>query len=284
MCSLAHTSRRDFVLASSALTLSRLVGAQTRGELTFGMVPYLPVQQLIRLYEPVVSVIEGVFSAPCRLVSATDFAQFLERGRGGEFDAIGASPHVARLLNREVGYLPLVRATAPLQPVLVVAAESSMKQLMDVRNKSILVADPLAVHVLIPMRGLRDVGMVPGRDVQVVVAGNQRNAIQRMLNGEAPAAVASMSTLGTLPKDMAARVRVLHAFPAGLTPMAYLVHPRHIATASRLTQALLAFSNSAGGREHVKLAQHEGLVQLGLKELEGQDAIVTEYFRMRQLP
>lgn len=272
------------MLAGTALTVSGLVRPQAREELTFGMVPYLPVQQLIRLYEPVVAVIENVLSAPCRLVSAPDFGQFIGRGRTGGFDAVGASPHVARLLNREVGYLPMVRATAPLQPVLVVAAESSMKQLPDLRSKAIMVADPLAVHVLIPMRGLRDAGMVPGRDIQVVVAGNQRNAVQRMLNGEAPAAIASMSTLGTLPKDMAARFRILHAFPAGLTPMAYLLHPRHAAKATQLTDALLAFADSPPGREHVRLAQHDGLVRLGSRELEGQDTIVTEYFRMRQLP
>lgn len=266
------------------MAASGWVSAQPREELTFGMVPYLPVQQLIRLYEPVVAVIEGVMSTPCRLVSAPDFSQFIGRGRSGGFDAIGASPHVARLLNREVGYLPMVRATALLQPVLVVAADSNMKQLVDLRSKAILVADPLAVHVLIPMRGLRDAGMVPGRDVQVMVAGNQRNAVQRMLNGEAPAAIASMSTLGTLPKDIGARLRVLHAFPAGLTPMAYLLHPRHAVRANQLTDSLLAFADSPAGREHVRLAQHDGLVRLGAQELKGQDTIVTEYFRMRQLP
>ncbi len=272
------------MLTSTAMALSGLARAQVREELTFGMVPYQPIQQLIRLYEPVVAVIESSFDAPCRLVSAPDFEQFVERGRAGEFDTVGASPHVARMLNRDAGYLPLVRATAPLQPVMVVATKSDMKNLADMRGKSVMVADLLAVHVLIPMRALRDATMVPGRDIHAVVAGNQRNAVQRMLNGEAPAAIASLSTLGTLPKEMTARVRVLHAFPVGLTPMAYLAHPRHAARVPRLKGALLSFANSDAGRAYVKLAQHGGLAPLVSDDLEGQDAIVTEYFRMRQLP
>ncbi|MEJ6004679.1 PhnD/SsuA/transferrin family substrate-binding protein [Paucibacter sp. AS339] len=249
--------------------------------LVFGMVPYLPVQQLVRLYEPIVGLFARKLHKPCRLGSATDFTQFIERARGGEFDLVGASPHVARILHREANFLPLVRATAPLEPLFIVPLASPIKQLKDLAGQSLLVADPFAVHVLIALRHLRDQGLVPGREVKLLIAGTQRNGVQRMLKGDAAAAVGSASTLALLPHDLSSRFRVLAAAPKGLTPMAYLAHPRLRSQVGALTQSLLAFPQTAEGLAMFKETQHEGLSPLTAAELAGADPLVVEYYKQR---
>jgi len=164
--------RRQFLGAAAALLGAATAGAQTAGNpFVFGMVPYLPVQQLVRLYEPLVAQLERSLGRKGRLASSADFEQFIERARAGEFDVVGASPHVARLLQREEGFIPLARATAPLEPVFVVPIESALKTFADLQGSSLLVADPFAVHVLIALRALRDAGIVPGQAVRLIVAG-----------------------------------------------------------------------------------------------------------------
>ncbi len=280
-----RSQRRDCLAWLASLSVGGQAFAQSNanepGALVFGMVPYLPVQQLVRLYEPVVKLFERTLGKPSRLASAPDFEQFIERARRGEFDLVGASPHVARILHREAGFLPLVRATAPLEPLLIVPQESPVRRLQDLAQQSVLVADPLAVHVLIALREMRDQGLVPGRDFKLIVAGTQRNGVQRMLKGDAPAAVGSASTLGILPDELSARFRVLLRAPKGLTPMAYMAHPRLRPQIGALKQALLAFPASSEGQVMLKAAQQEGLLNLTDAELAGVDPLVVEFYKQR---
>lgn len=259
-------------------------GAEAAGatnSLVFGMVPYLPVQQLVRLYEPIVGLFEKSLGKACRLGSSTDFPQFIDRARAGEFDLIGASPHVARILQREEGFLPLVRATAPLEPVYIVPQSSPAKTLKDLGQQTLLVADPFAVHVLIALRHLRDQGLVPGRGIKLLIAGTQRNGVQRMLKGDAPAAVGSASTLALLPPDLSSRFRVLAAAPKGLTPMAYLAHPRLGKQVAQIRKNLLDFPRSSEGQAMFKETQHEGFSPLTAQELASVDPLVVEYYNQR---
>ena len=95
--------------------------------------------------------------------------------------------------------------------------------------------------MLIALRALRDAGLNPAKDLNLTLAGNQRNAIARMLKGEAVAAVASASTVASLPPELAQNVRVLLRAPKGLTPMGFAVHPR---LRSRLNESVQPFTYS----------------------------------------
>lgn len=278
-------NRRDILSMGGAALLAAgpaaLAQTPAAPGFVFGMVPYLPVQQLVRLYEPLVAQLERTLARAGRLASAPDFEQFIERGRKGEFDVVGASPHVARLLHREEGFLPLARATAPLQPLIVVPVESKLQKVDDLKGSSALVADPFAVHVLIALRSLRDQGLTPGGDVKLVVAGTQRNAVQRMLKGDAAAAVGSASTLGLLPPELSSKFRVLSKAPMGLTPMAYVAHPRMKTQVDALTGSLLALNKSEAGQGLLKTAQHDSYVALTPAQLATVDPLVTEYYRQK---
>jgi phosphonate transport system substrate-binding protein len=277
-------NRRHWLAWLAGLSLTGTALAQPANkspELVFGMVPYLPVQQLLRLYEPMVVLFEQTLNRPCRLASAPNFDQFVERARRGEFDLVGASPHVARILHREESFAPMARATAPLEPVVIVPVNSQTKSLKDLAQRDVLVADPFAVHVLIALRAMRDQGLVPGRDVKLIVAGTQRNCVQRMLKGDAPAAVGSVSTLAILPPELTSQFRVLARAPKGLTPMAYVAHPRMRPQVDPLTHALMTFPSTAEGQALLKAAQHDGLTLLTPTELASVDPLVTEYYRQR---
>lgn len=268
------------VLGSSTAQAQTGSGANAAA-VQFGMVPYLPVQQLVRLYEPLTRGFEQALQRPCRLASATDFDQFLDRARKGDFDIVGASPHVLRILQKEEGFEPLARSTAPLEPLVVVPKGGAISDVAALRGQRVLVADLLAVHVLIALRYLRDAGINPAKELAIVVAGNQRNAISRMLKGDGAAAVASASTLASLPADVAQSVSVLARAPKGLTPMGFLAHPRLKAQVSRLRETILQTAQTPEGKELLKSAQQEAYVPLSSADLAGQDGVVTEFYRQR---
>ena len=158
---LCHTTQ--VLLAFGAFSQNAWSQSASSAPLQFGMVPYLPIQQLVRLYEPLTRSFEQLLQRPCRLASATDFDQFLERARKGDFDILGASPHLLRILQKEEGFEPLARSTAPLEPVVLVAKGSSVTNIASLRDQRVWVADLLAVQVLIALRGIRDAGVKPAK-------------------------------------------------------------------------------------------------------------------------
>lgn len=274
-------------VAGAQAVLAQTEAAQplASGALQFGMVPYLPVQQLVRLYEPLARSFEQTLQRPCRLASATDFDQFLERARKGNFDIVGASPHVLRILQKEEGFEPLARATAALEPLVVVNKDTTAEHAVsDLRGQRVMVADFLALHVLIALRALRDAGLNPAKDLNLTLAGNQRNAIARMLKGEAVAAVASASTVASLPPELAQNVRVLLRAPKGLTPMGFAVHPRLRSHAPELRRSILQMPHTAQGQAMLKATQQENYVALTPADLASQDTVVTEFYRQRAVP
>jgi phosphonate transport system substrate-binding protein len=286
----AHTRREILERAAQVFAASAVWSSTAQAQtgsgaganaLQFGMVPYMPIQQMVRLYEPLTRGFEQALQRPCRLASATDFDQFLERARKGDFDIVGASPHVLRILQKEEGFEPLARSTAPLEPLVMVPKGSTVTDVAALRGQRVLVADLLAVHVLIALRAVRDAGVNPAKDLNLVVAGNQRNAITRMLKGDASAAVASASTLATLPPEVAQSVTVLLRAPKGLTPMGFLAHPRLKAQAAQLRETILQTAQTPLGRELLKAAQQDSYVALSAADLTSQDGVVTEFYRQR---
>lgn len=286
----AHTRREVLERAAQVMAASVVWSSSAQAQtgtgagataLQFGMVPYMPIQQMVRLYEPLTRGFEQALQRPCRLASATDFDQFLERARKGDFDIVGASPHVLRILQKEEGFEPLARSTAPLEPLVMVPKGSTVTDVAALRGQRVLVADLLAVHVLIALRAVRDLGVNPAKDLNLVVAGNQRNAITRMLKGEASAAVASASTLATLPPELAQSVTILLRAPKGLTPMGFLAHPRLKGQAAQLRETILQTAQTPQGRELLKAAQQDSYVALSAADLTSQDGVVTEFYRQR---
>jgi len=281
---------RRLLLAGLALACARPVSSQAQaqakeaGGLRLGVVPYLPVRRLLSLYQPIADLAARVLAQPVRIFSAPDFERFIEEARRGEFDLVGVSGHIARILQREHGALPLARAAAALESVIVVPHDSPLRQLSELKGRRIAVSDRLALHVLIALRLLRNQGLNPGTDTTLVASGSQANALTRLELGEADAAIGSVVTIRQLKPELSARIRRLGEAPKALTALAYLLHPRWASHVQPLQAALLAFPSSPEGVALMATTQHEGIVPLTLTELATLDGDVTEYYRQRAAP
>ncbi len=272
--------RRDFLMLLAALTTSRFGHAEISGPaLKFGIVPYLTARRLATLYEPVREFFEHELAQPVRLLSAPDYATHLDRLRAQEYDLVADSLPIARLAQRELGYIPLARTAVPLQPVLVVAAESPIKKLADLRHKTIVVSDRIAALTIVGLRFLRDNGLQPNKDVAVRVAGSHANAIQRVLAGEAAAAIVSHTTLKQIEPALASRVKVMLELPQALSAVVYAASPKLAAKAKSLGQNLINFATQdPSGKTFIESLGHRGLLPVG-NEMAQVDALVVEFYR-----
>jgi len=274
--------RRQFLLFAALVAC--VGGARAAAPLRFGVVPYLTARRLATLYEPVRGFFERTLARPVQFSSAPDYAVHLERLRKREYDLVADSPLFARLAQREIGYLPLARTLTPLQAILVATKDSVLRTPEELRHRAVAVSDPLAALTMIGLRFLRDRGLSPGKDIAVHAAGSHVNAIQRVLSGDAEAAIISRTTLQQIEPALAARIRIVLDLPQALSAVVYSAAPVLAAQATDIRRRLIEFSaNDAAGKTFIESLGHRGLVAVG-RELEQMEPLVVEYYRQTSRP
>ncbi|GAB4087340.1 phosphate/phosphite/phosphonate ABC transporter substrate-binding protein [Hydrogenophaga soli] len=270
------------------LLLAALAAGVARGHaatnLRFGVVPYLTARRLATLYEPARNFFEQTLARPVQFSSAPDYTVHLQRLREQAYDLVADSPTFARLAQRELGYVPLARTVVPLQPILVMGEGKALSSVAALRGQTVAVSDRMATLTVVGLRFLRDQGLQPDQDVTIKVAGSHVNAIQRVLAGEAAAAIVSRTTLKQIEVPLASRMRLVMALPQALSAVVYTVSPALAAQAPTLAQRLLAFANQDPvGKAFIAALGHEGLVPAG-REMAQVDPLVVEFYRQLNNP
>jgi ABC-type phosphate/phosphonate transport system substrate-binding protein len=272
--------RREFLKLATLLSsgCATLAGASVT-PLRFGVVPYLTARRLATLYEPVRFFFERELGRPVHFSSAPDYAAHLERLRAHQYDLVADSLPLARLAQRELGYVPLARTQVALQPVLAIARNSPVGRLEDLRGKSIVVSDRIAALTVVGLRFLRDNGLQPNKDINVQVAGSHANAIQRILSGEAAAAVVSRTTLKQIEPALASQVKVMLDLPPALSAVVYTASPALAALSSGIAGKLIEFANTdSTGQAFIESLGHQALLPVG-REMLQVDPLVVEFYR-----
>ena len=273
-------SRRDFL---ALLPMLPALAAAADAPLRLGIVPYLTPRRLVTLYRPLNALLERTLERPVVISSAPSYASHLERLRAGEYDVTADSLPIARIATRELGHVALARTRVALLPVLVRAADRPLANVAALRGGTVVVSDRLAALTLIGLRYLRDHGLAPGQDVRVVSAGTHANAFNRLLAGEADAAVVSRTAIRQLEPALVERTAIMAELPSALAAVVYHVAPRLAVEAGRLSEAMLEFAErSPEGRAFIGELGHVGLLPVG-GELAAADPLVVEFYHQLAL-
>lgn len=274
--------RRQLLAASAGLLLGAtgvaVTGATLPERLRFGIVPYLPARRLVALYSPLVPVLQATLNRPVDIVSAPDYGSHFQRLKAAEYDVVADSLFLSRIAQRDLGHVPVARTRAMLEPLLVVPVDGAIHKPADLIGQAVCVTDRLAALSVIGLRHLRDLGVTPDEKVRVVVSGSHANSLNRMLAGDAAAAIVSKTTLHQV-AAMAPKVRVLTVTPPGLSAVVYHVRAPLAPSATALTRAMLHFAaETPEGLAFIEALGHEGLVPATSTELSRLDPMVSEFY------
>jgi len=245
--------------------------------LEVGVFPYLSTQAILTTYQPVRSHLETALKRPVQLSTAQDFSAFVARTQRGDYDLVITAPHFARLAQREAGYVPLAQYTRELRGIVVVAANSPVKSITELRGQSIATPSRLAIVSMMGLRLLAIGGLRPGRDFSLQVASSHTSAVLSVKNGENAAALTEAGTLQQMPVELARSVRVL-ATTGRVQNAVYLAHARlGRAERERLQTELLRFAkDTEAGRAFLKSSGFGGLRAVTEKDLHVLDSYMDE--------
>jgi phosphonate transport system substrate-binding protein len=259
--------RHGSVLLLSALICHPAAASDPR-PLVFGVFPNLTARQIVATYRPVADALQKSLRRPVQIYTAPDFKTFVERTHAGEYDLVLTAPHFAWLARQDAGYRPLLKYTLEARGLLVVKAGTAHTDTRTLRNRTIAIADPLAISVMAVQAELATEGLQGGIDFTVLPAGTHANAALQVINGRADAAALGMHAYLLLSPDLRRQLHILYETPP-FSSLMYLTHPRlRDAEASTTRNALLRFAASPAGKAFMQQGGYGGFVEVDSREIQ----------------
>ncbi|MBI5752037.1 MAG: phosphate/phosphite/phosphonate ABC transporter substrate-binding protein [Hydrogenophilales bacterium] len=266
-----------FPVGALLIGLSLPANAQPSNALEFGIVPYLPTPTILERYKPLRIYLERRLHEPVSIVTAPDYASFIERTQRREYPFVITVSHAARLAELEAGYQPMLRPGWDFYAILLVRKDSAFQDIKDLRGKTIATPGPYAVVSQLGANWLRKAGLKPDQDVTLQPNPTHTAALHAVVEGAADAAFISNRAFVAVKSDLKDRVRSLgQAKESGGPSVVYMAHPA--LTAQRVAAvkaAILAFVQTPEGKEFVASLGYDTLREMKPGEL----AILDPYVR-----
>ncbi len=217
--------------------------------LQMGVLPYLSSERLFEYFLPMKEYLEGRMKRRIVLVTAPDFKTYVRRAARGDYDIYQTAPHFALLAEVEHGYRRASRLTRDLDGDVIVRRADPARRVEDLRGRTVITPDALAITSMLGERLLKEHGLLPGRDYRLLRASSHNNAILTVHRGGADAALSSAAVFEQLAPEVRRELRVL-VKTRQVPHMMVMTHPRLAAADhQRLKQALLAFTRNGPGEK-----------------------------------
>ena len=220
------------------------------GEITLGVLPYVTAGQLVEYHTPLKNYIAESLGRPVALITAPDLPGFVERTGKHEYDLILTAPHFGRLAERRDGYQVVVRTLNEIQAAFLVRKDSDIQRLEDLNGKRIMVAQPISMMYQLSVGTLEKKGLVPGKNITIVEARTNNNALSAPLRNEADAGVTGILLWGIATGEQKEQLRLIGTSPSvpGFVLMAHKRVPKR--DVDKLRKALLSFRTTPQGEAY----------------------------------
>lgn len=239
------------LLAGSVISTTVLADGRP-SKLVVGLLPGESAPTVIRLNEPLRAYLEKRLGIPVEIVVGANYAATGAALRFGRLDMAYLGPVTYVLQSRKVKLEPVARPSHPgvgpsFKAVIIVPADSPVKNLADLHGKEIAFGDPASTSgAWAPQYVLWDAGLAPGRDYAPHSLGAHDAVALAVQNGRVAAGGLSQPIYQRLigeGKLDAGKVRVLAESPAIPEYMWTLREGIDPAFREELTQALLEMSD-----------------------------------------
>lgn len=246
------------------------VASAAEPPLVLGLHPNISARTVIDMYQPLRQHLEQTLKRPVEIYTAPDFQTYVARTLRREYDIALTAPHLAHMAQR-AGYVPLFHYTKELSALVIVAHDSTIQSIDDLRGKTVALPDPLTIISIMGIEYLSARNIVVDRDITVFSARSHNNAAIAVERGQAAAAVIGSVPFKQLPEELRAHLRVIAQ--AGPVPSQFIIVSEKLPAAlrERVRASLQEFAASDIGKQWLDANGFGGLqpaTPAALKRLE----------------
>lgn len=243
---------------------------EQKGGIEIAIAPFLPVKTLVQNYAPLRDFLQAKLKHPVDIISAPDYKTYYKRIEMREYPVIVTPANSAYLAWTDTGYVPLLRPLAYTRPVLVTDKYQGIRDLSDLRGKTVAMPDALAIVSMQGMQMLREAGLKPGHDVSVRNLQNHAAAVNHVIAGEVAAAVVSDRAILQMPAQVRDKIKIVRTWDKGAAPgIVYMGSPNlPPKKLEQIKQAILEFAqHTPEGRRLMTDMGYDGLAPVAAEEL-----------------
>lgn len=274
---------RLLLVALCACLLLPARAAEQAEPLRVGLLPTLPVRQLLTNTRPLQVYLERELKRPVQLLTATDFRTFHRDTMAGAFDIALTAPHFARLAQIEGGATPLATFNASNRAVLIMARGQPVTSPAQLRGGNLGAFDSIALIVLQAQQWLDDQGLVPDKDFTTTIYPSHTSVALAVARGESRLGVISPAGLRQLPPEVGEKIQV-HAELPVMPAVIWIASARAGVDSNLVRNLLLRFEETAEGIEYFRISGYGGMRRISAAEMRALDLHVRQTRKLLKEP
>jgi ABC-type phosphate/phosphonate transport system substrate-binding protein len=232
----------------------------TQRSFTLGVLPYLIPRNMAQTYGPAVADINRQTGLNIHLRTTSNFPRFADNLRSQQYDFVVVQPFDFIAAVDELNYRPLARISIYLESILVVAKESPLHTLQDLKGKVIAMAPKPAATSRMGRVLLKESGLIPGKDVTIQYLNSHDSCLQEVLNRRADACMTGPPPMRLFAKRTGVQMRILAKAPS-IPHIALLAHSRVDAvSAGEVQKVVTSWMDNREGRAILKKMAFPGWI------------------------
>lgn len=176
---------------------------------TMGVFPFISAQHLEEVFAPIAAELSEVMECSLSFRSASSFESFMNKLGNSEFDIAFIQPFDYVQIAWPQGYIPLVARNEELRAVIVTLKDSDVRDIMDLRGKTIALPPSVAAVSYIAMEMLEKAGLSVPEDVALMHSKNHGSCVHKVIIGKVDACVTALSPLRLLEAQHHQKLRIV---------------------------------------------------------------------------
>lgn len=238
--------------------------ARAQESYSFAIVPQQSASKIASLWGPILLYLESTTGYHFRLVVDKSIPHFQNGLSEGEYDFAYMNPYHYVVYHEKNGYTALVKARDRyIKGILVVAKNSSLQTVQDLKGKSVVFPSPAAFAATLLTRGY-----LAQQDISInsIYAGSHDAVYLDVARGLYPAGGGILRTLDSMPENIRSKLRVLW-ISKPYTPHPIAVSPKvPKAVAVSVRDSLIELNKSKKGRRYLHRLHITGWVRASDKD------------------
>ncbi len=213
-----------------------------------GVFPYLTPLRMEAIYAPVSAALGQALDHPVQFRTSSRFELFFAKLKAKDYDIALIQPFWYVPAVDQFGYLPLARMEEPFTSMIMVLDDSPLRSPEDLRGKTLATPPAFVPVTRMASKALKEIGIVPGRDLEMKAFKSVDSCFQQVLIGSASACVSPPFAPPVIEEKLNVKLRALMKTPS-IPNLTFVVHSRVPAEdRARFEQAILSWDTDDSGR------------------------------------
>lgn len=228
-------------LLGGLLSVLALPSVAAEPALEMGVLPNMSARVLMTQYEPMQHYLTTNLGVGVQVSTASNWREFYQRLKQGDYQVAVAAGNVARLAEKDLGYVPLVSYEPQVPALLVTRKGVTTPPLKLLTGSTLAMANPASLVVFEGIRWLEQQGLVAGKQFQTLIVRADDSVGNAILRGEAAAGVMSMGEFKAHPLEVRDQL-FIHTQFSEVISFLVIANPKlDPAVADKLKKLLLGF-------------------------------------------